>query len=372
MSGKRSEPPREEFMRRALALARRGLESVSPNPMVGAVLVRGGRVISEGYHHRFGGPHAEVEALARARSARGADLYVTLEPCGHYGKTPPCALAILSAGVRRVFYGASDPNPETAGRGPRALRAAGVEVAGGILAEECRSLNAPYFHWRETGLPWVILKWAMTLDGKIATARGESRWITGVEARARAHALRRRVDAVTVGTQTLLKDDPILLPRPARGRKPLRVILDRRGRLPLALKLLGSPLRAGGGPRLYVTGRDADDRRLRTLESRGLEILKARVWSVRWLLRELGRRGISQLLVEGGAALLGSFLAARAAQEAAVFVAPRLLGGERAASAVGGPGLEALAKTPWLEEPSLRRLGRDFLIQGRLRWAGGT
>lgn len=357
-------------MRRALALARRGLQGVSPNPMVGAVLVRRGKVIAEGYHRRFGGPHAEVEALRRAGDARGADLYVTLEPCGHYGKTPPCAAAILAAGVRRVIYGASDPNPETAGRGPRALRAAGLEVVRGFLEKECVSLNAPYFYWRETGLPWVILKWAMTLDGKIATGSGESQWITGEEARAQAHALRRRVDAVMVGTRTLLRDDPLLLPKPARGRTPVRVILDRRGRLPLSLRLLGVPAQSGDGPRLYVAGPDASDRRLRELASRGLEILrlKANEWGLLRLLRELGRRGISQLLVEGGSALLGSFVAARSAQEVAAFVAPRLLGGRDALGAVGGPGLEALARTPWLERPGLKRLGRDILIQGRLRW----
>ncbi|MGQ9591445.1 MAG: bifunctional diaminohydroxyphosphoribosylaminopyrimidine deaminase/5-amino-6-(5-phosphoribosylamino)uracil reductase RibD, partial [Planctomycetota bacterium] len=247
MKAGRREPPREEFLRRALDLARRGLEAVSPNPMVGAVLVRDGRIVAEGYHRRYGGPHAEVDALRRAGDACGAELYVTLEPCGHRGKTPPCAEAIAAAGVRRVVYGASDPNPATSGRGPRFLSERGIEVRGGVLEAECRSLNAPYFHWRETGFPWVILKWAMTLDGKTATERGESRWITGEAARARAQGLRRRADALLAGTETVIRDDPLLLPRPARGRRPLRVILDRRARIPLARRLLGPPERAGAG-----------------------------------------------------------------------------------------------------------------------------
>lgn len=262
----------EAWMRRALSLARRGLEAVSPNPMVGAVVVRRGKVVGEGYHRRHGGPHAEVEALRSAGDARGADVYVTLEPCGHHGKTPPCAEALVAAGVRRVVFGARDPNPLTAGRGPRILRTSGIEVAAGCLEAECRDLNAPYFHWRRTGLPWVILKWAMTLDGKVATADGASRWITGEAARARAHALRRRVDAVVVGTETALRDDPRLDPRPARGRTPARVVLDRRGRLPLGLRLLAAEP-AANGTRIYVTSESVARRRGRALAAHGVRVL---------------------------------------------------------------------------------------------------
>ena len=210
---------REEFMRAALRLARRGRGAVSPNPMVGAVIVKRGRIVGAGYHRRCGGPHAEIEALREVSDSRGADVYVTLEPCAHYGRTPPCAKALIAAGVARVLYATRDPNPLTRGRGPRMLRRAGIEVHRGLCGDAARKLNRPYFHWIETGKPWVLLKWAMTLDGKIATVAGESRWITGDAARAHAHGLRRRVDAVLVGTETALRDDPRLNPRPARGRR---------------------------------------------------------------------------------------------------------------------------------------------------------
>jgi diaminohydroxyphosphoribosylaminopyrimidine deaminase/5-amino-6-(5-phosphoribosylamino)uracil reductase len=362
--------PDPRFMSLALRLARRGIEGVSPNPMVGAVLVRNGTVIGQGWHRSFGGPHAEVEAIASARSARGADLYVTLEPCGHAGKTPPCSEAIARAGIRRVYFGTRDPNPLVDGRGLRLLRSRGIAAAPGPLEKECERLNAPFFHWVRTGTPWVILKWAMTLDGKTCTAGGESKWITGSEARASAHALRRRVDAIIVGTETALRDDPRLTPRPSRGRRPLRVVLDRRGKLPLRLAILGE---AAGrdGPRLYVTTAAAGARRRRLLERRGLEVTILPAGREGFLLEpllcELGLMGVSQLLVEGGASLAGSFLAAGHAHEAAAFIAPRLAGGEDAPGALGGRGIERLPRTPWLEDPEIRRLGRDILVQGRLR-----
>ncbi|MCZ6795686.1 MAG: bifunctional diaminohydroxyphosphoribosylaminopyrimidine deaminase/5-amino-6-(5-phosphoribosylamino)uracil reductase RibD [Planctomycetota bacterium] len=357
-------------MREALELARQGDELVSPNPLVGAVLVRRGRVIARGYYRRFGGDHAEVDVLRRLSDARGADLYVSLEPCGHQGKTPPCAEAIVEAGVRRVFYAAGDPNPLTRGKGPRMLRRAGVVVRGGILRREARELNAPYFHWRESGRPWVLLKWAMSLDGKIATAEGKSRWISGREARAHAHGLRRRADAVLVGTETALRDDPLLTPRPSRGRRPWRVVLDRRARLPLGLRFF-RPEGTRNGPRLYVTSRRLGAGRRRQVERRGLEVLVVRErgggLDLEALLDELGSRGISQLLVEGGGRLAASFLALGLVQEVAAYVAPRLLGGAGAPSPVGGVGLGPLGECPALRVLEERRLGRDRLIRGRIR-----
>ena len=361
-------------MRLALELARGGLGSVSPNPLVGAVLVRRGRILGQGFHRRFGGPHAEVEAfrdaLKRGESAKGADLHVTLEPCGHHGKTPPCALAILEAGVARVFYGARDPNPLTRGVGPRMLRSAGVMVTEGALRRECVHLNAPFFHWIETRTPWVIVKWAMTLDGRTAGPGGESKWITGNAARERAHDLRRRVDAVLVGTETALLDDPLLTPRPARGRKPLRILLDRRCRLPSRLQLLRREPRIAS-PRLCVTSTRAPEARLKALRARGVETLAVpedeNGLDLGALLVELGARGISQLLVEGGASLHGSFLRQGLAHEVAVFIAPRLLGSKGSRPAVEGSGIARLIETPWLEDPSVERLGVDVLIHGRLR-----
>ncbi len=362
-------------MRLALELARRGVEHVSPNPMVGAVIVRGGLVIGEGYHRRFGGPHAEVEAirscLRGGRSPRGADLYVTLEPCGHQGKTPPCSLAIVEAGIARVFFAVRDPNPVTCGVGPRLLRRNGLRVEEGTLGRESAELNAPFFHWIETGMPWIILKWAMTLDGRIAAPGGESRWITGEAARAHAHGLRRRVDAILVGTETALHDDPLLTPRPARGRRPARVVLDRRGRLPLRLRLFSrkeSPEEAGRT--IYVTSPRISDRRRGAVESRGLQVLvvperRGRL-DLEALFRALGALGISQVLIEGGAQLHGSCLAAGLVHEAAAYVAPRLLGSAGALPPIDGSGLSRLVQTPFLSKPIVKQLGPDVLIQGRL------
>ena len=369
--------PKPEFMAEALELALGGLESVSPNPLVGAVVVRGERVIGRGFHRGFGRPHAEREALEAAGNARGADLYVTLEPCAHHGKTPPCCEAVLEAGIKRVFFSASDPNPETRGKGPRLLRKAGVEVRGGLLRKEALSQNAPYFFWRDKGRPWVVLKWAMSLDGKIATAGGESQWITGAKARARGHSLRRRVDAVLVGTETVLADDPLLTPRPAGGRTPLRVILDRRGRLPMKLKLLSHPRVAGRGRRLYVSVSGANSaRRLGELERRGVETLllpsAAAGLDLGLLLAELAKLEISQLLVEGGARLAGAFLRDALVEEIAAFVAPKIIGGEGALSPVGGEGFRKLAESLSLSDLRHEALGEDLFLSAKIRPAGGS
>jgi len=369
--------PKPEFMAEALELALGGLESVSPNPLVGAVVVRGGKVIGRGFHRGFGRSHAEREALEAAGNARGADLYVTLEPCAHHGKTPPCCEAVLEAGIKRVFFSASDPNPETRGKGPRLLRKAGVEVRGGLLRKEALSQNAPYFFWRDKGRPWVVLKWAMSLDGKIATAGGESQWITGAKARARGHSLRRRVDAVLVGTETVLADDPLLTPRPAGGRTPLRVILDRRGRLPMKLKLLSHSRVAGRGRRLYVSVPGANSaRRLGELERRGVETLllpsAAAGLDLGLLLAELAKLEISQLLVEGGARLAGAFLRDSLAQEIAAFVAPKIIGGEDALSPVGGEGFRKLAESLSLSDLRHEALGADLFLSAKIRPAGNS
>lgn len=360
------------YLRRALKLAQRGLQYVSPNPLVGAVIVRSGKIVAEGYHRRCGGAHAEVEAIRRAGvAARGADLYVTLEPCGHHGRTPPCSEAIVRAGIRRVVYAASDPNPLTRGAGLRLLRRSGVDVRRGPCGAEVRSQNAPYFHWREHGRPWILLKWAMTLDGKAATSGGESKWITGARAREHAQTLRRRVDAICVGTETARLDDPLLSARPPRGRFPRRVVLDRRASLPLTLRLLSDP-RGGGeaGETIYVTSRRAPAARLRRLEAAGARILRCPLergrFDLRELLTQLSELEVSQLLVEGGGATAGSFLEAGLVDEVAVYIAPRLLGGVAARPAIGGGGLASLGETPWLRAAVCRRLGDDFLISGRL------
>jgi len=359
----------ERFVARAIELARRGIEAVSPNPMVGAVVVTRGRVVGEGFHAHFGGPHAEIDALRAAGSrALGATVYVSLEPCGHHGKTPPCAEALVGAGVARVVYAVGDPNPATRGCGPRLLRCHGIEVLSGVLRRAALELNAPYFHWRASGRPWVIAKWAMSLDGKIATAGGESRWITSPAARARGHAMRRRVDAVLIGTRTARVDDPLLSPRPARGRAPARVVLDRRGTLPLALRLFAADSPAGGaGARICVTARASAHRR-RELARRGVEVLEIAERQGRLDLEELlgalGERGISQLLVEGGGEIVGGFVAARLVDEVLAFVAPRVLGGRAAPGAVAGEGVERLADALRLERVRCESVGADLLVSG--------
>lgn len=373
-------------MAEAIRLAARGRDGVSPNPMVGAVVARGGRIVGRGFHRRFGGPHAEVEALREAgRRARGAHLYVTLEPCAHRGKTGPCTEAIIGACISRVTYAAPDPNPATRGRGPSVLREAGIEVDGGLLEDAARDLNRPYYHWRETGRPWTILKWAMTLDGKIATRTGESRWITSEAARAEAHRLRRRADGILVGTGTLLRDDPHLLPRPSRGRTPVRIALDRKGRLPLGLRFFDPAPPQGKVPgaarpvpdwldpaarRIYVVGPGASSRRRREVAARGIKVIAVPeaggLLCLPALLDSLGAAGIGQLLVEGGGELIGSFLDEGLAQEAAVFVAPLVFGGAGAPGPAGGEGIARLADALRLESPAMRRVGPDVLIAGRI------
>jgi diaminohydroxyphosphoribosylaminopyrimidine deaminase/5-amino-6-(5-phosphoribosylamino)uracil reductase len=357
---------RERAMRLALAEAERGLGRTSPNPAVGAVVVKAGRVVGRGHHSRAGAPHAEVVALARAgRRARGADLYTTLEPCDHWGKTPPCSLAILQAGVRRVFVGSRDPNPVVNGRGLRRLRRGGVEVHAGPLSRECDRLNRHWFHYMATGRPFVTLKIATSLDGRIATRAGDSRWVTGPTARAFVHSLRDRADAVLVGAGTARADDPRLTARlpGGRGRDPIRVVLDTRLRLPRRLRIF-----RGGTPTLVAHARAAPPRL-----PRGVEPVRCRKRGGRVdladLLDKLGRRGIAHLLVEGGAAVATALLEAELVDRLVALVAPRVVGADGLAWA-GGAGPRRMADALLLDEVEVRRLGDDVLIAGFPRRPG--
>jgi diaminohydroxyphosphoribosylaminopyrimidine deaminase/5-amino-6-(5-phosphoribosylamino)uracil reductase len=351
----------QRFMRLALEEASRGLGRTAPNPAVGAVLVRGGRVVGRGHHARAGSPHAEIEALRRAGAkARGADLYTTLEPCDHFGRTPPCSLALIEAGVRRVFVGSRDPNPVVNGKGTTRLRRAGVEVVAGPLQDECDALNAPWFRFISSGRPFVTLKVAATLDGRIATASGDSRWVSGPEARAWVHRLRDRVDAVLVGRGTALADDPRLTTRlpGGAGRDPLRVVLDTDLQLPATLRLFRQRSAARTlvlhaakrerdlGPRVDLLrcargpgGLDLDD-----------------------VLAGLAGRGVVHLLVEGGGKVAASFLSAGLVDRLALVLAPRVLGGGISWSGSSGPARmsDALA----LRDLTVERLGDDLLVQG--------
>lgn len=342
-------------MRRALALAERGFGETNPNPMVGCVIVRRGLVVGEGWHERAGGPHAERLALDRAGSrARGATLYVNLEPCAHLEKrTPPCAPAVAAAGLRRVVVAMRDPNPAVKGRGLRVLRRAGIAVTNGLLGDEARRLNRRFAIAQEKGRPFILLKAALTLDGRIATALGESKWITTPAQRRDARALRRHHDGVLVGIGTVLADDPMLLPLPRTKRPFFRVVLDSRLRLPLGSRLV----RTAQGSHVIVLCGQGHAKRRRALEERGVTVLveprSAGRVGTRWAMRALWNVGVRSLMVEGGSEVLGSFLAARLVDEVALFRAPILLGGRDSRPAFGGPGPRHLRDALRLVGPAL-------------------
>lgn len=353
-------------MNRAIALARRGEGCTRPNPPVGAVLVRADRVVGEGYHRRAGGPHAEIHALRQAGAgARGATLYVTLEPCSTWGRTPPCTDAILAAGVKHVVVAIRDPNPRHAGRGLRLLRRKGVRVTEGVCADAARELLAPFAKWVTEQRPYVTLKLGISLDGRIADRTGSSRWITGPAARARVQALRRRVDAVMVGAGTVAADNPSLLPRPPRGRKPVRVILDAVGIARPNAKVFSDE--AAGRTLLFV-GPRYPRARTSAMRKRGVTVVAVRARGARLdlcaVMKELGRRGLLHVLSEGGGEIAAALIAARAVDEFLFFVSPRIIGGNTSRPAVGGPGW-LLAEAPHLRFASVERVGCDILIRAR-------
>ncbi len=355
------------WMARALALAARGRGMTSPNPMVGAVVVRDGVVLAERFHERAGAPHAEASALeAAGPAARGATLYVTLEPCNHVGRTPPCVAAILRAGVRRVVAAVRDPNPRVTGGGAAALAAAGLEVSLGCLEAEARELNQAFFTVATRQRPHVTAKWAMTLDGKIAAHDRRSQWITGPAARREAHRLRSESDAIVVGIGTVLADDPALTVRLGEPwpREPYRVVVDGRARLPLEAALLrtGTPARV-----LVAVGEEAPAARVAGLASAGATVLQCKSREGRVDVSDLCARllglDVMAMLLEGGAALTGAFLQAGLVDRVAVFVAPKLLGGATAPSPAGGPG-RLLPEALRLGRLTARPVGEDWLLEG--------
>jgi len=361
-------------MQRALALAARGQGYVEPNPMVGCVIVKRGRIVGEGYHRRFGGPHAERVALRDAGGeARGATAYVTLEPCSHVGKTPPCADALLRAAVRRVVAAVRDPNPLVAGRGLRKLRAGGVRVDVGLLRAEASRSLAPFDTYHRLGRPYVILKWAQSIDGKIATRTGDSRWITSRASRTAAHALRARVDGVVVGIGTVLADDPALTARHVRPRRTAtRIILDKSLRTPLSALVVRTARQtptlivASNAPR---SGRSAIAARRRRLEKAGCEVIDiasdSRGVDLRDLLGQLRQREMTNLLIEGGGRVIGSFLDEALADEATVFVAPKLIGGENAPGPLRGQGPKTMADLIGMRDIEASPVGPDMCYTAR-------
>lgn len=362
-------------LRRALELAERGRGRVGPNPLVGAVIAQGHSVLGEGWHAELGGPHAEVAALADARR-RGADpagaaMYVTLEPCAHHGRTPPCTDAILAAGIARVVIASDDPSEKASGRGPGILRDEGVEVsfAQGAEAGAARRLNQPFRKHARTGIPHVVLKSAVSLDGRVATRAGDSRWISGEPSRELVHRWRAEADAICVGIGTALADDPRLT---ARGEgspagQPLRVVFDSDARLPLDSRLVGSVDEAA---LLVIAAADAPPERLEALRGAGVEasaLAGTAPERIRAALAELGRRGATSLLLEGGPGLAGAFLDAGEIDELRLFVAPLLIGGADAPPLLTGEGVEQLGAAPRALELTSERSGEDVLLRARLR-----
>jgi len=355
----------EYWMKRALSLARRGLGSTSPNPMVGAVIVKNGEIIGEGYHQRFGGPHAEVNAIQDAKGdLKGATLYVTLEPCCHRGKkTPPCLNTLLKYEWKRVVIGTLDPNRKVNGRSVAALKQKGVETEVGVLEEECRKLNEAYFKHIQTGVPFVTLKFAQTLDGRIATATGDSRWISSEMSLKWAHRLRSIHDAVLVGVGTVLKDDPQLTVRLVKGRSPVRVAADSRLRIPMNAKLLKEQEIA---PTIIAATAQADKDKLASLRQMGIEIMVVRedregMVDLGDLLDNLGKRNISSVLVEGGATTITSFVRQGLADRVVVIVAPRIMG--KGIEAVGDLGIREVSRALKLSFDKIYRKGQDLVIE---------
>ncbi len=359
----------EHFMRRALRLAWKGRGRTSPNPLVGAVVVRDGHIVGEGYHQKLGGPHAEVHALRRAgASAQGATLYVTLEPCNHHGRTPPCTEAVLKAGIARVVIGMADPNPKVTGGGAERLRQAGLAVTMGVLEKECRALNQPFIKWVTRGRPYVTLKCAATLDGRMATRTGDSRWVTGEKSRGLVHQLRATLDAVLVGIGTALADDPLLTARLKSKpcRQPLRIVLDTQCRLPLASQLVQT---APQVPVLVACGENAPKVAQERLTDHGVQVVPLPTTStgvdLGAFLDELGKRSITSVLVEGGARLHGTFLDQGLADDFCFFFAPKILGNGSSVPMFQGKSRLFMREAVPLYDCHMQRVDTDFLIRGR-------
>jgi diaminohydroxyphosphoribosylaminopyrimidine deaminase/5-amino-6-(5-phosphoribosylamino)uracil reductase len=355
-------------MQRALELAAQGQGFVEPNPMVGCVIARGAEILGEGWHRRFGLAHAEIEALRIAGSrARGATLYVTLEPCCHQGKTPPCTQAVLAAGVARVVAAMADPFPKVAGGGLAELRAAGVELQTGLLEDQARRLNAPYLKLLSTGRPWVVAKWAMTLDGKIATGTGNSRWISNKASQQVVHQIRGRVDAILIGRGTATTDDPQLTARPPGPRIAVRIVADSRASLSLESQLVRT---ARDVPVMVAADSEAASVDCSRLRATGCEVLicdgqtpQARL---ECLFDELGRRRMTNVFVEGGGRLLGSLFDAGLIDEVHAFIAPKLVGGGQAPGPVAGRGLDVMSAATRLTDTAVQEIEGDIYLRGRV------
>ncbi len=356
-----------DFMHRAIELAQRGCGWVAPNPMVGAVLVKDGRVIGQGWHRKFGGLHAEREALASCtESPQGATMYVTLEPCCHHGKQPPCVDAILQAGIAHVAVGSVDPNPLVKGKGIRMLREHGVRVTEHVLQEECDRLNEVFFHYIRTGLPFVVMKYAMTMDGKIAAYTGASKWITGEEARMHVQQQRHRYRAIMVGTGTVQADDPLLTCRIKDGKNPVRILCDSGLRIPLDARVIAT---AREIPTILATC-NYDKKKAAAYEQAGCYILRTASQNgqvdLQDLMRQLGDGGIDSVLLEGGGTLNWSAMKNGIVNKVQAYIAPKLLGGREAKTPAEGQGFSSLEEAVRLKNSKIIRLGADILMESEV------
>lgn len=369
--------PEEKYMRRAIELAKKGSGHVNPNPLVGAVIVRDGEIIGEGYHECYGQLHAERNAIANAKkrgdSLEGSTIYVTLEPCCHYGKTPPCTEAIIEEKIAKVVVGSDDPNPLVSGKGFQMLREKGIEVIPHFLKEECDAMNHVFFHYIRTGTPYVAMKYAMTMDGKIACYTGNSKWVTGEESRAHVQTLRNHYKGIMAGIGTVLADDPMLNCRIEGGRDPIRIIADSHLRIPMDSQLVRT---AGQQPLIVACLPDADEEKAAQLQEKGVEVLRIpgvttaditeeqkEVISLPVLMKELGARKIDGILLEGGGQLNESALQTGIVDRIYCYIAPKIFGGAQAKTPVEGQGLTRAADAWQFKRIGMQEFGQDILLE---------
>lgn len=358
----------KKFMEYALELAERGRGVVSPNPLVGAVIVKEGKIIGEGYHEKFGQAHAEVNAIKNAREdVKGSTIYVTLEPCSHYGKTPPCVDLIIESRIKKVIVGMVDPNPLVSGRGIDILRKNNIEVHVGLLEEDCKRLNEVFIKYIDTGKPFCLLKVAMTLDGKISTYRGDSKWISSEKSREYVHKLRHEFSGIMVGIETVIRDNPMLNTRIKgfQGKNPIRIVLDSRLRIPMDSNIVAT---AHEISTIVATGEFSNLERIRELEEKSIKIiripLKDGKIDMNILMEKLGNMGIDSILIEGGANVNYSSLEANLVDKLAFFIAPKLLGGKNAKTPVEGQGIEKISSSIKIKDMKSKYIGEDLLIEG--------
>lgn len=357
----------QDYMVRALGLAEKGIGAVNPNPLVGAVIVKGDQIIGEGWHKQFGGLHAERNALLSCtESPVGATLYVNLEPCCHYGKTPPCTDAILESGIGRVVVGTKDPNPLVAGKGIRLLREKGIQVEEGVERERCVELNRVFFHFTAFQTPYVLMKYAMTMDGKIAARTGNSKWITGEPARAQVHKDRARYTSIMVGSGTVISDDPLLTCRQPGGRNPVRIVCDTRLRTPLDSQIVKT---AGQIPVIIATGCQ-EEGLLKPYREAGCKVMivpmEGGSLDLKELMKMLGKSGIDSILLEGGGTLNWSALNKGIVNRVQAYISPKILGGREAPTPVGGIGAEDPKQSIRLKTPVITRIGEDILLESEV------